>query len=160
MYAAVADQLNLRGKLAQPVDFKATRKATAQEMRSHPDEFTPFISDNDEHMAGIENKEAGTLNSEQAQQRKSSSDRVLLKDAEPRSILLSTLFELLRCGRADWSVGRSARDPGLITSIPDSGQRGASRHACPQSGRGRIPRRTDLYLVCPANYLYARPAGD
>lgn len=29
-------------------------------MRSHPDDFMPFISDSDEHMAGIDNKEAGS----------------------------------------------------------------------------------------------------
>ena len=67
LYAAVADQLNLRGKIT--TDYKAARRATAQEMRTHPDEYKPFISDSDEHMAGIVNKEAGTLNSEQAQER-------------------------------------------------------------------------------------------
>lgn len=69
LYAAVADQLNLRNKATQPTDYKAARKATAEEMRTHPDEYKPFISDSDEHMAGIINKEAGTLNSEQAQQK-------------------------------------------------------------------------------------------
>uniref|UniRef100_V5EUQ1 OTU domain-containing protein n=2 Tax=Kalmanozyma brasiliensis (strain GHG001) TaxID=1365824 RepID=V5EUQ1_KALBG len=69
LYAAVADQLNLRRKVDTPTDYKAARRATAQEMRTHPDEYKPFISDSDEHMAGIVNKEAGTLNSEQAQER-------------------------------------------------------------------------------------------
>lgn len=69
LYAAVADQLNLHGKVSQPTDYKQTRKATAQEMRTHPDEYKPFISDSDEHMAGIINKEAGTLNTEQAQEK-------------------------------------------------------------------------------------------
>ena len=67
----MADQLNLRNKVTQPTDYKAARKATAEEMRTHPDEYKPFISDSDEHMAGIINKEAGTLNSEQAQQSES-----------------------------------------------------------------------------------------
>lgn len=69
LYAAVADQLNLRRKVDTPTDYKLARRATAQEMRTHPDEYKPFISDSDEHMAGIVNKEAGTLNSEQAQER-------------------------------------------------------------------------------------------
>ncbi|CDW99053.1 hypothetical protein [Sporisorium scitamineum] len=69
LYAAVADQLNLRRKPNPPTDYKAARRATAQEMRTHPDEYKPFISDSDEHMAGIVNKEAGTLNSEQAQEK-------------------------------------------------------------------------------------------
>ncbi|SNX86350.1 uncharacterized protein MEPE_05059 [Melanopsichium pennsylvanicum] len=67
LYAAVADQLNLRKKVSRPIDYKQARAATAQEMRTHPDDYKPFISDSDEHMAGIVNKEAGTLNSEQAQ---------------------------------------------------------------------------------------------
>jgi hypothetical protein len=29
-------------------------------MKSHADDFMPFISDSDEHMAGIENTEAGS----------------------------------------------------------------------------------------------------
>lgn len=69
LYAAVADQLNLHGKVTRPADYRIARKATADEMRTHPDEYKPFISDSDEHMAGIINKEAGTLNSEQAQER-------------------------------------------------------------------------------------------
>lgn len=69
LYAAVADQLNLRRKSQTPTDYRAARRATAQEMRTHPDEYKPFISDSDEHMAGIVNKEAGTLNSEQAQEK-------------------------------------------------------------------------------------------
>ncbi|KAJ1024712.1 hypothetical protein NDA16_002752 [Ustilago loliicola] len=69
LYAAVADQLNLHGKVNPPTDYKLARKATAQEMRTHPDEYKPFISDSDEHMAGIINKEAGTLNTEQAQEK-------------------------------------------------------------------------------------------
>lgn len=69
LYAAVADQLNLKGKVGRLVDYRATRRATAEEMRRNPDEYKPFISDSDEHMAGIENREAGTLNSEQAQDR-------------------------------------------------------------------------------------------
>ena len=68
---AVADQLNLRKKLDAPIDYKAARRATAQQMRTHPDEYKPFISDSDEHMAGIINREAGTLNSEQAQESRS-----------------------------------------------------------------------------------------
>lgn len=69
LYAAVADQLNLRRPSAVRTDYKATRRATAQEMRTHPSEYKPFISDSDEHMAGIVNKEAGTLDSEQAQEK-------------------------------------------------------------------------------------------
>lgn len=67
LYAAVADQLNIKGKTTAPVDYKQTRKMTADMMRRNPDDFKPFISDSDEYMAGIDNKEAGTTNSEEAQ---------------------------------------------------------------------------------------------
>ena len=70
LYAAVADQVNLlrarnpklKEKEAEEADaltYKDTRKAAATEMRSHPDEFAPFISDSDEKMAGIINASAG-----------------------------------------------------------------------------------------------------
>ncbi|CAO1618157.1 unnamed protein product [Jaminaea pallidilutea] len=63
LYAAVADQLQLHG-LKQGLfrsvsSYKGARKVTAQYMRDHPDDFAPFISDSDEHMAGIENSDAG-----------------------------------------------------------------------------------------------------
>jgi len=35
-------------------------------MRANRDDFIPFISDSDEHMAGIENKEAGSEGGEKA----------------------------------------------------------------------------------------------
>ncbi|PWN98966.1 cysteine proteinase [Tilletiopsis washingtonensis] len=63
LYAAVADQLNSRGKVAKKVDFRDTRRATAEHMRGHADDFMPFISDSDEHMAGIQNTDAGALDS-------------------------------------------------------------------------------------------------
>ncbi|KAJ9474680.1 OTU domain-containing protein 2 [Pseudozyma hubeiensis] len=69
LYAAVADQLNLRRPHNAPTDYKSARTAAAREMRTHPDTYKPFISDSDEHMAGIINKEAGTLDSDQAQER-------------------------------------------------------------------------------------------
>lgn len=63
LYAAVADQLQLHG-LKQGLfrsvsSYKGARKVTAQYMRDHPDDFAPFISDSDEHMAGIQNSDAG-----------------------------------------------------------------------------------------------------
>lgn len=61
LYAAVADQLNLQKKGGHGnLTYHDTRKTTAQFMRSHAKDFMPFISDSDEHMAGIENKEAGS----------------------------------------------------------------------------------------------------
>ncbi|KAN0061883.1 OTU protein [Thecaphora frezii] len=67
LYAAVADQLMFRGKSTVKLDYKQTRKATADMMREHPEDFVPFISDSDEHMAGIDNKEAGQLDETKAQ---------------------------------------------------------------------------------------------
>ncbi|EPQ28510.1 uncharacterized protein PFL1_03813 [Pseudozyma flocculosa PF-1] len=67
LYAAVADQLMFRGKSSSKVDYKQTRKATADMMRQHPDDFVPFISDSDEYMAGIDNKEAGHTDEGKAQ---------------------------------------------------------------------------------------------
>ncbi|PWN41921.1 cysteine proteinase [Ceraceosorus guamensis] len=60
LYAAVADQLHTLGKVHKKVDFRDTRKATAEHMRANATEFIPFISDSDEHMAGITNDSAGT----------------------------------------------------------------------------------------------------
>ncbi|CEH15393.1 OTU (ovarian tumor)-like cysteine protease [Ceraceosorus bombacis] len=60
LYAAVADQLHTLGKVHKKVDFRDTRKATAEHMRANATEFIPFISDSDEHMAGINNDSAGT----------------------------------------------------------------------------------------------------
>jgi OTU domain-containing protein 6 len=37
-------------------------------MRSHADDFMPFISDSDEHMAGIENTEAGSQGADASKQ--------------------------------------------------------------------------------------------
>lgn len=48
------------------IDYRDTRKATAEHMRANRDDFIPFISDSDEHMAGIENKEAGSEGGEKA----------------------------------------------------------------------------------------------
>lgn len=72
LYAAVADQLNLLGEGGhKKLDYQDTRKTTAKFMREHADDFMPFISDSDEHMAGIENKEAGSpQNGDNTQQRK------------------------------------------------------------------------------------------
>ncbi|MCO5568889.1 hypothetical protein L7F22_022591 [Adiantum nelumboides] len=61
LYAAVADQLNRLGKVTKEVDYHDTRRATSLFMRTHVDDFLPFISDSDEHMAGIENTYAGQL---------------------------------------------------------------------------------------------------
>lgn len=61
LYAAVADQLNRLGKVTREVDYHDTRRATSLFMRTHVDDFLPFISDSDEHMAGIENEQAGQL---------------------------------------------------------------------------------------------------
>jgi OTU domain-containing protein 6 len=60
LYAALADQLNLHGH--KGLTYQDTRKVTSNFMKSHADEFMPFISDSDEHMAGIENTEAGSPN--------------------------------------------------------------------------------------------------
>ncbi|KAL9936622.1 hypothetical protein V8E36_004690 [Tilletia maclaganii] len=45
LYAAVADQLGVRKN--QPTDFKSARFAAAAYMRAHPDDFIPFITDED-----------------------------------------------------------------------------------------------------------------
>lgn len=68
LYAAVADQLNILGKAHGKIGYSDTRKATAEYMRTHSDDFMPFISDSDEHMAGIENKEAGQQSANVSQQ--------------------------------------------------------------------------------------------
>ncbi|UZJ54520.1 hypothetical protein CBS101457_003840 [Exobasidium rhododendri] len=61
LYAAIADQLNLHHKGGHSkLNYHDTRKATSQYMKTHADDFMPFISDSDEHMAGIENLEAGS----------------------------------------------------------------------------------------------------
>lgn len=70
LYAAVADQLNILGKSHSNLNYIDTRKATAEYMRTHADDFMPFISDSDEHMAGIENKEAGKMTHNMSQQEK------------------------------------------------------------------------------------------
>lgn len=58
LYAALADQLNLHGH--KGLTYQDTRKVTSSFMKQHADDFMPFISDSDEHMAGIENIEAGS----------------------------------------------------------------------------------------------------
>ncbi|KAE8216392.1 hypothetical protein CF327_g419 [Tilletia walkeri] len=45
LYAAVADQLGVRKN--QPTDYKSTRHAAAEYMRAHPDDFIPFMADED-----------------------------------------------------------------------------------------------------------------
>ncbi|KAJ1598754.1 hypothetical protein NDA14_000406 [Ustilago hordei] len=67
LYAAVADQLNLHQKVDRPTDFKATRQAAAKEMRTHPEQYKPFISDSDEHMAGITTPQTATTISKDTQ---------------------------------------------------------------------------------------------
>ncbi|PWN18896.1 cysteine proteinase [Microstroma glucosiphilum] len=62
LYSAIADQLNLLGRGAAAggggggaahENYKTTRAMTARWMRGHEDDFKPFISDNDERMAGV-----------------------------------------------------------------------------------------------------------
>lgn len=69
----MADQLNVLGKNPERnLGYTDARKATADFMRSNPDDFMPFISDSDEHMAGIVNTEAGSKDADGVnQQRKS-----------------------------------------------------------------------------------------
>lgn len=61
LYSAIADQLVLQGLASSSgvSDYQGARRLTAQFMRQHKHDFAPFISDSDERMAGIENKEAG-----------------------------------------------------------------------------------------------------
>lgn len=63
LYSAIADQLNLLGRgsaaaaggggRAATESYKTTRAMTARWMRGHEEDFKPFISDNDERMAGV-----------------------------------------------------------------------------------------------------------
>ena len=159
LYAAVADQLNLRRKVSRPTDYKAARAATAQEMRTHPDEYKPFISDSDEHMAGIVNKEAGTLNTEQAQESESQSpspplsrwshSKHQLTMLPDLSMSIRVLPGLLRSGGKYGCVGWPARDPRAVEGVPYPDQRRAGRRARAQSGRGRVRRRAAVHFVPP-----------
>ncbi|KAK0540708.1 OTU protein [Tilletia horrida] len=45
LYAAVADQLGVRK--SRPTDYKSARQAAASYMRANPNEFIPFIADED-----------------------------------------------------------------------------------------------------------------
>ncbi|KAI3617927.1 hypothetical protein CBS9595_003836 [Malassezia furfur] len=53
MYAAIADQLNVRYPAPEAYDYRMLRRAAAQYMRQHSADFLPFISDLDETHAGI-----------------------------------------------------------------------------------------------------------
>lgn len=121
LYAALADQLNLHGH--KGLTYQDTRKTTSAFMKSHADDFMPFISDSDEHMAGIENTEAGSPDNRDMskQQRKppfSKIRRVEVADLAASSC--RALFKVLRCRRVDWSLGRTARDTGNVSSFPDA----------------------------------------
>lgn len=157
LFAAVADQLMLRRKVSHPIDYKATRRATAEEMRSHPDEYKPFISDSDEHMAGINNREAGTLHTEKAQDSKlypHCSRRCLnphtdLASDFPRLNLPRgrVLPRLLLSHREHWCMGRTCRDSGSHSRLQDTNQCHSVRLSCAQNGRGPIRGRTVAHFV-------------
>lgn len=69
LYSSIADQLALQGLSGSTgvKDYHGARRITAQFMRQHKDDFAPFISDSDERMAGIENPEAGSQQSGNAE---------------------------------------------------------------------------------------------
>lgn len=98
LYAAVADQLNILGKSSSKLNYVDTRKATADYMRKHPDDFMPFISDSDEHMAGIENKEAGNESHNMSQQEKyflgycSAIEKTAVWGGQPEILALSRAY--------------------------------------------------------------------
>ena len=60
LYAAIADQYNLL--YHHKTNYQGMRKTTSEHMKSHRDDFLPFISDSDEKMAGIVNSDAGKRN--------------------------------------------------------------------------------------------------
>lgn len=98
LYAAVADQLNILGKSTSKLNYVDTRKATAEYMRKHADDFMPFISDSDEHMAGIENKEAGNETHNMSQQEKhfmgycNAIEKTAVWGGQPEILALSRAF--------------------------------------------------------------------
>ena len=98
LYAAVADQLNILGKSPSKLNYVDTRKATAEYMRKHADDFMPFISDSDEHMAGIENKEAGNESHNMSQQEKyflgycSAIEKTAVWGGQPEILALSRAY--------------------------------------------------------------------
>lgn len=51
MYSAVADQLNAK-RILKKADYKVTRKAAAEYMRDHMDDFLPYLPAEDEDGAG------------------------------------------------------------------------------------------------------------
>ncbi|WFD24540.1 ubiquitinyl hydrolase 1 [Malassezia equina] len=53
LYNAIADQMNLRYPAPELYTYAMLRKAAANYMRQHADEFMPFISDYDEQAAGV-----------------------------------------------------------------------------------------------------------
>ncbi|WFD04067.1 ubiquitinyl hydrolase 1 [Malassezia obtusa] len=53
LYAAIADQLNVRYPAPEVYDYRMLRMAAARYMRAHSADFMPFISDLDESHAGV-----------------------------------------------------------------------------------------------------------
>lgn len=53
LYNAIADQMNMRYPAPELYTYANLRKAAANYMRQHADEFMPFISDYDEQAAGV-----------------------------------------------------------------------------------------------------------
>ncbi len=51
MYSAVADQLNSH-RITKKADYKVTRKAAAEYMRGHVDDFLPYLPAEDEEGGG------------------------------------------------------------------------------------------------------------
>lgn len=99
LYAAIADQLNILGKSpSHELNYQDMRKGAAEYMRSHADDFMPFISDSDEHMAGIENKEAGTQAANVSQQQKyfldycNAVEKTAVWGGQPEILALSRAF--------------------------------------------------------------------
>ncbi|WFD28752.1 ubiquitinyl hydrolase 1 [Malassezia nana] len=60
LYNAIADQMNCRYPAPEPYTYTSLRKAAANYMRQHADEFLPFISDSDEQAAGVPDGAAAT----------------------------------------------------------------------------------------------------
>lgn len=56
LYAAIADQLNVRRPMPQQYTYQDLRTAASRYMRAHADDFMPFISDLEEESAGIESE--------------------------------------------------------------------------------------------------------
>ncbi|WFD35851.1 ubiquitinyl hydrolase 1 [Malassezia cuniculi] len=62
LYAALADQLNIRQPAPQPYSASQLRAAAARYMRAHPDDFMPFISDLDVLAAPLPSPDAPSAN--------------------------------------------------------------------------------------------------